>query len=745
MFKSLNPYLPRHRLRFLFMPNSRLPWASLTCPAHPEDTPRRAGARFPVVRAWGALLGSAAIAIAVAMVAWPCSLARAFYPDQAILAPWGWQRGPIDGIYQRTMVRHALEKVETDQDPIPLSFLLVLKEYPLALQDRQALLEEQERLARWYEAAGYDEEALSLYRRLLETDTDAPSALVSVWLEHTAALYYRQGNMKALVTLGQEYAKDKKDLLDDHFLYLLGQAFYRQGAYKEAEAALEAVGTQSDFFPFAAYTRAQISYKLGEPRRALDLLAACREALSGGEDQERGFLRDLATLTRARILHQEKRFQDAIEEYGRIGSSRLLFPDALMGIGWAYEALEALPKAIAYMKAVEQAGADARTLATSCLEAANLFARTRDYKAALDMYEALEKSIGARMDDLSACRQQTSCVDALVKTIEREAAPEGAASLQENHQPPRGAVPDFLSRAVVRSFFLSDRFKGLSERLDSLLAVRNRLADETLEDEQRPSRYVMDPFDKSAPSFLSEKTAQLLEAALTLFDLEIHTALVAADSGLWPSEKAVSNMSDAVAFWRDALWRLVLGGMSIEGLTGRIDTARRMVCKTPYPLEDRSTFLAKLVALGTTIQEVRTEVQSGEKAMKASLSRPWSHRRGFLLDAMIRYGRCLFLLRHVARQPLLLSLPLEPTRSSEAASEAAEREALVRSLSELRARSSFIYSTIEGLIGEEVRAVLAEEGKVLKTLAAETEYARAEALVQKDRAASLQGRQEESE
>jgi len=112
---------------------------------------------------------------------------------------------------------------------------------------------------------------------------------------------------------------------------------------------------------------------------------------------------------------------------------------------------------------------------------------------------------------------------------------------------------------------------------------------------------------------------------------------------------------------------------------------------------------------------------------------------------MIRYGRCLFLLRHVARQPLLLSLPLEPTRSSEAASEAAEREALVRSLSELRARSSFIYSTIEGLIGEEVRAVLAEEGKALKTLAAETEYARAEALVQKDRTASLQGRQEESE
>ncbi len=662
----------------------------------------------------------------VILIALSCSTAYAMYPDAVLLAPWGWQCSPADAVYQRMSLRSLLETA--DSTHLPCSFPLALKESFWDTPDPKAIEQDIERLAMWYETTGHKEEALFHYQRLLDQFPELPAA--STWRAHLTALYYHLGNIHALIDLFTACTRERTCTFDDRSSYLIGQALYRGGSYTEAEEILGGID-KGILYPFATYTRAQIAYKRNEYQRALDLFQACQSAASRAPEER--FLQDLATLARARTLHHTHHFQEAVAEYARIHHSHLLFPEALMGMGWAYEALGHYPKAIAYMTAVAQAHPDARMLGMSYLETARLFSAAKDYKEAFRRYESLQESLTRQVNTLSSCIDTKECIEQLVEVVVRDVLNSPSGSHQDETLPLESNNHGMLARIVLRAAYLSERFKGLSELFARSRLLRDQIQDTPSQSPGHAARYILDPFDKAVISPETATTAHLLDVALRLFDLELHTALAAEELGLLDRASAKAGIRESCTFWRTVLERVILTGTSVEQLISRIDAAQRMIPKTTYSLEDRQTFLGKLLSLRERLQQVQAETDRYGVLMNTLVSGRWPRTRGSLLDTLVQYGRTLFLARQVAEHPIVVSLPIEPTSSK-----TTDRQELLKATTEdEKQRCDRSENTIRTLFAQEVKHILQEEIKALTALLAETEHAFAQALVQKDRSAVL--------
>jgi tetratricopeptide (TPR) repeat protein len=151
----------------------------------------------------------------------------AYSPEDALFVPWSWQRSPADPVYRHMK----LWDVEDNALAEGCSFspLLILKEYSSPLRDIHDRQKALNYLTKYYEKIDCPEEALFHYRRLLNEFPD--SEAVPLWIEAIMELYSHLGNSSAIIDLYNRISPEKKHLLTDHAIYLVGQTHYLKSHY----------------------------------------------------------------------------------------------------------------------------------------------------------------------------------------------------------------------------------------------------------------------------------------------------------------------------------------------------------------------------------------------------------------------------------------------------------------------------------------------------------------------------------
>jgi tetratricopeptide (TPR) repeat protein len=468
---------------------------------------------------------------------------------------------------------------------------------------RETLLLEQ---ARCYLALGMDREALEGYRRILREYPNGqtwPTALQSL-----LGILVQQRNHKAVASLFQTLDPDQYGRLLPASLYLIAQSLYLLGQDGPAEDLLEQVPPDTDAYPYALYNLAQIFYRKGDSDRALLIIRVVHDAPPEANVPE--LLREMAWLTESRMLFQQKSYEKAIQGFRSLGPSSLLLPDALMGIGWCYLALEDFPRAIAHFQAVEESGAEGDTITEAGLQTAYAFSKAKMYQDAFENYRVILNDLHFRISQYKKYGEDPEWLTWLAEGLLADPMRLGENPEEAPVMNQEGDLPEEILPLLRRAEFTSPRMKelfGIREGLEQVGVLLDSLAAPTPPGPAGgPVVSVVYPPLGVPAQRLDPQLSGLLNLHFALLDTEYRLIHSGSLLGLLSQTEKNDFMQDAMAFYRGQIQALLLPGPGERDAHDVLNRLQSTVRHLPLSLDQKETVLDKLVYTRKVLEETES-------------------------------------------------------------------------------------------------------------------------------------------
>jgi len=530
-----------------------------------------------------------------------------------------------------------------------------------------------------YRVLGMEEAALGACRQMLLLDPfgDAVGPCIHTIIE---ILFYG-GNTESALAFYDLLDPGQQALVSPESLYLLGQSGFLLERDEQASALLEQVPPESDAYPLAVYSRVQVAFRSGDWERALTWVRLLTQGDATPPIPD--LLEEQARLTMAHILFQQQRYEEAARVFRQLNRSRYFLPEALMGMGWVYEAMGSPASAIPYFDAAQEAAPlDILTQSQAELERARLHAENGLHEDADRIFRQAQDRMEAYILFLERAPHDPAWVAGQVETLLPPSGdrPEEAARARDMDPAPGAWVPgdpqqDLLlphdppvfqremAAVLQKESFLSARMQELLAIRDALLQVR-RLVDHPPEPEQRfpvmrgiPTRPTP-PLD-TRDMLLPPETIRLLDAAFALLDTEYRLSEAVESLGLGSSGDRNLFLRDALDFYGKALPALILDPPQTSrdrdrALAGIMVLVRHL----PYPAQERERIMKKLVHTQEVLQYGEETLLRWSQSMEEVGTGVAPPSRRLLLRLWMRYAKSLVYLRSwQERSPAVFLFP----------------------------------------------------------------------------------------
>jgi tetratricopeptide (TPR) repeat protein len=591
-------------------------------------------------------------------------------------------------------------------------------------ETREALLLQR---AGCFRALGMRKEALEDCRRILRqypAGNTVPQALESI-----VEILFQQQNYKAVANLLDGLDPDHRERLLPASLYLIAQSFYFLGQDNAAQGLLEQIPPDAEIYPYALYTLAQVFYRKGNTDGALSTIRVVHDAPP--QTRASDTLKEMAWLTQARMLFQQRNYEEAILGFRTLRQSSFFLPEALMGTGWCYKKLGNFSKAIAYFRAVEASYADADTMTEAHLEMAHVFSEAKMYKDAFENYRTILNDLHFRISQYQKYGEDPEWLTWLVERWldspnQSAETPDEAPVMNQE-----GDIPEEMEPILQRKKYTSPRMKallGIREALVQVLIFHDKLANPVPPDP--PKRQVVSagypPLGVTLPH-LEGGLSGLLDFDFALLDTEYRLIYTGSILGLWSQTEREALMRDCLAFYRTELEALLLPQGAEQDAYDALTHLQGTVRHLPFSLEQKEGVLAKIVFMKKSLKETEAILEQWAEGVDAISSSAAQPTRFLLLEKWMTLVRVFLYLRSWdVRSPatfMLDHLPLAERRSS--STFLSSQEMLIRKAQ----RINTVWQRLALLVEREVRNLHFERLEALQGLLVRAQFDYADALV----------------
>ena len=595
--------------------------------------------------------------------------------------------------------------------------------------------------ARCLQTLGMQAEALRAYWQIVSGNPDEETRAVCT--DAILGILFDYGSLEAVIGLYRSLPAAQQDRLSAEGLYRVAQSLYRKNRDQEAEPVLLEIPKDSEVFPYALYEQAQVAFRHGDADQALTFLQAIVELPSDLPVPE--VLRETSQLTRARLLFQQGRYEEAIEGFRRLGGSRLFLPDAIMGLGWCHHALDQPSLAISYFGTMEQAaGADAAAWARASLEMAHLYSKAGMQEQAFGIFQVVQERLESLITHYREADRTPELLERLSGQLFSLPAPaEDAPAPGSQNVRDRDAEVE-MRLFLERETHTSQPLKELLARWKDLGQVEARVASRSAGQPPEGGEDALFRYPPLSPPLpvLDPEMVRLLDASLRLLD---------AESRLDQTESLLDPVSPqerpAVGKARTVFYRSLFYESFAPAQSGRepMEFLRRMqsaIRNLPFPLEVRRQILTKILSLRKNLEEVEQTLQRWDAGLEPFSRQEGAPPRLLMLQRWMALVRTLVQLRTWADQPPAVCLlqTLAPSGAPESASAGKRvmREKLAARVGEVRQR-------LQALMREQIRRTNERTAKDFEAILVRSQLYQAEALLhqQEELLGAMQGSPEE--
>lgn len=581
--------------------------------------------------------------------------------------------------------------------------------------------------AQCFRALGMRKEALEDCRTILRSYPHSPLAQDAI--QTIVQVLFEQKNYAAVAALFDSLGPDHREGLKPTSLYLIAQSHYILGRDDPAEHLLKQIPPHAEVYPYALYTLAQVFYRKGDPDRALLIIRVVHDAPAGFDVPE--ILREMARLTQARMLYQQGSYEKAIEGFRALRASSYFLPEALMGMGWCYQALGDFPRAVAYFQAVEASYADGDTLVRAHLERAGILARAKSYPNAFQVYREALNNLHFRVSQYKKYGADPEWLRWLADQFLDRSRDVVMVPAQAPMMNQEADLPEEMEPLLERERHLSPRLKrllGIREALEhvGLLLDRATFPEAPGQTEGSALAAAYPPLEVTAPS-LEPSLSALLDLVFALLDTEYRLIFTGSVLGLLTQEEKEVFARDGLLFYRRELETSLLPPGAADDARAALSRLQSTVRHLPLSLEERERVLAKLVYAMRNLEAslaVLDQWAEGAEALSPSESQPT---RYLLLAQWMTLVRVYLSLRSWDVQSPAVFLLDHPSLESQRTSPLAPPEDTLR---RLKQRINTVWQRLTLLSEREIANLHAERLEVLEALVARTQFEYADALVQ---------------
>jgi tetratricopeptide (TPR) repeat protein len=581
--------------------------------------------------------------------------------------------------------------------------------------------------ARCHRALGMHKEALEDCRRILRRyprgnlSQQAMQAIVEVLVQ--------QGNHRAVASLFSDLDSEQREDLLPTSLYLIAQSFYALGMDEPAEELLKRVPPDAEAYGYALYTLAQVFYRKGDPDRALLIIRVVHDAPS--EVAVPQVLKEMAWLTQARMLYQQKSYEKAIEGFQALRRSTYFLPEALMGTGWSYKALGDFPRSIAFFQAVESSHADADILAEAHLEMADALAKAKSYPDAFQAYRDVLNDLHFRISQYKKYGKDPEWLTWLAERLLDRPwgdldVPDRAPMMNREADLPEEMEP-LLQRAKYTSPRLKKLF-GIREGLNQIAVLLDELASpeppEPAKGAVAPEAYP--PLDVNVPS-LEPSLSALLDITFALLDTEYRSIHSASVLGLLTQAERTTFLQDCLVFYRTALETLLLPPEAAEDAHAALRHLQATVRHLPFSLEERQRVLAKLAYTMQSLEDAEAMLEQWAEGVQEVSSSETQPARFLLLEKWMTLVRVFLSLRSWDVQSPTVFLLDHPSLEQHRPAPILSSQAMLLRMDQ---RLETVWQRLVLLAEREIENLHMERLDALEGLLARTQFDYADALVQ---------------
>lgn len=581
--------------------------------------------------------------------------------------------------------------------------------------------------AQCHRALGMQKEALEDCRRILRRyprgnlSQEAIQSIVEVLVQ--------QGNHKAVASLFGDLDGDHREDLLPTSLYLIAQSFYALGMDEPAEELLKQVPPNAEAYAYALYTLAQIFYRKGDRDRALLIIRVVHDAPPEVEVPQ--VLKEMAWLTQARMLYQQKSYDKAIEGFQALRQSSYFLPEALMGMGWCYKEQGDFPKSIAFFQAVESSFADVDILAEAHLEMADVFAKAKSYPDAFQAYRNALNDLHFRISQYKKYGTDPEWLTWLAERfLDRPwsvvGVPADAPMMNQE-----GDLPEEMEPLLERAKYTSPRLKtlfGMREGLKQIAVLLDEVASPASTDPAEggvaPEAYP--PLDVTVPS-LEPSLSALLDITFALLDTEYRSIYSGSILGLLTQEEKATFLQDCLVFYRTALETLLLPPEAGEDAQAALRHLQSTVRHLPFSLEERQRVLAKLTYTMRSLEDAEAILEQWADGVQEVSSSETQPTRFLLLEKWMTLVRVFLSLRSWDVQSPTVFLLDHPSLEEHRPAPILSSQAM---LGRMDQRLDTIWQRLGLLTEREIANLHIERLEGLEGLLARTQFDYADALVQ---------------
>lgn len=583
--------------------------------------------------------------------------------------------------------------------------------------------------AKCYQALGMQAEALGSYRGIIR---QYPSGKpVARCLQSIMEIQFQDGNYEAVIDQYQGLDPSKKSLLSPDSLYLVAQSLYQKNNDKQGRELLEQIPPNSDIYPFALYALAQVAFRNGEQDQALVIIGSLLDQPM--DVPVPVMLRELARLSRARIFFQQENYPRAIEEYRKLNRSRFFLPDALMGMGWCYEAMGEPARAISYFQAVGEASmADSHTWARANLEIAHLYSETGIHNEAFLIFQEVQHHLKSLVDQHRKVLHDEAWLSGLSDHLLTSHGTNPPASTPPRKTIRTAELRNEMQLLLEKESYTSPRMKMLlevREALEEVNALLTRVPDRSDQGtkERLGTPFQYPPLERSSPILEPELTL-LLDASFALLDTEYRLDNTGRMLSLTGTEAQEGPRKQRLAFYRSALQEMLLPRQAGQDAYATLRRLQSVVRHLPFPLEVRREVLAKLLYARRTLEETDQTLQRWETGMEAIRSDNVEPPRLLLLKEWMIYVRTLILFRSWSeRSPAVFLLEIGQEPQPEASHESPMDSVRIK----LTERKKEIQNRLASLLQGEIEKVHERRLKNIEEIFMKSQLYYAEALLHK--------------
>ncbi len=584
--------------------------------------------------------------------------------------------------------------------------------------------------ARCYQALGMHPEALRTCREIVSRHPDG--TYTSVCLETILGILFQDGNHAALIGLYHDLNEELLNQVSPEGLYLVSQSLYEQNQDHAAMALLQKIPANSGTHPYALYTKAQIAFRNGEEDQALAFILALLES---PRETIPNMLYEKALLTRARISFQKGRYEEAAEHFRGLSRSRFFLPEALMGMGWCYQALGESSRAVSFFQTVEDASlADTSTWARANLEIALLYAKVGAHGESLRIVRNIQNHLGQFIELNKRYSKDRGWLGGLARNLLSGYRQDPGIQIPKQAKFRTGDLKGEMEFLLERRSYTSSRMKRLLAIREALAVVQQSIdrvpdAPHVTEKKNLGSPFQYPPMEASLP-LLEPRLTALLNASFALMDTEYRTDQTERHLGLYRQDEEGARHKERLAFFRSLFQKMLLPEHEGKDAYTVLHQMQSTVRNLPFSIEVRRKILTKILYTKKSFRENDLTLHRWSAGMEEAAKTTHQPPRLVMLRAWMTYVRTLVEFRTWEdRSPGVYMKESQPLNREQDLSSLYESTQLM-----ILDRLDKAEKRLRRLLEQEIEQIHDQMLETLEAVFAESQLYHAEALLHKQEA-----------